>query len=83
MLLALLPHWRGFELQRAGDEPEPGALERFAKALTEALFGFLTIVKDMVTSEAGKYHPGQVLIAVGFLVFLVSAVIWLVAELAP
>jgi hypothetical protein len=82
LLLALVPNWRGFQLQRAEEEPKPGALERLVGAFVDAITGFLSIVRDMVTGAAGKYHPGQVLIAVGFLLFLLCGATWLIAQLA-
>lgn len=47
-----------------------------------AFTGFLTIVRDMVTGEAGKYHPGQIFIAVGFLLFVLCGLLWAVTQVA-
>jgi uncharacterized protein YjeT (DUF2065 family) len=84
LLLALLPHWGGFRLQRTPDEPEPGALEQLVTAFVEALTGFLKIVVEMVTSgpDRPSRHPGQVMIAVGMLLFLLCALVLLIAQLA-
>jgi hypothetical protein len=81
ILLALFPRWGGFRVQRA-DEAPPSPIEVIVKALAAAFSSFLTIVRDMVTGEAGKYHPGQVLIAVGFLLFLLCALLWVVTQVA-
>jgi protein-S-isoprenylcysteine O-methyltransferase Ste14 len=81
ILLALFPRWGGFRTQRADEEP-PSPLEAIVKALVAAFTGFVTIVRDMVTGEAGKYHPGQVFIAVGFLLFLACALLWVVTQIA-
>ena len=80
ILLALFPQWGGFNVQGAEDEQQ-GALEQIVKAVVGAFTSFLAIVKKMVTGQAGEYHPGQVFIAVGFLLFLLCALLWIVAQL--
>ena len=81
LLLAFFPKWGGFRAQRA-DQPPPSALDRIVKALVGAFTGFLKIVRDMVTGKAGTYHPGQVLMAVGFTLFFACALLWVVSEIA-
>lgn len=79
-LLALFPNWGGFKAQGV-EEEQASALEKLVAALTEAFTAFLGIVKDMVTGKAGKYHAGQVLIAVGFLLLLTCGVLYVILEL--
>jgi hypothetical protein len=78
-LLALFPAWGGFRPQ--GVEEQQSALEKLIAALVQAFTSFLEIVKDVVTAKAGKYHPGQVLIAIGFLLFLLAAILYIIALL--
>lgn len=79
LLLAFLPRWRGFTLQGTEGEEEGSAVRVLFEALAKALAGFLTVVLDIVKGEAGKYHPGQVLVSIGFLLFLICAIVWLAA----
>jgi hypothetical protein len=80
VLLALFPHWGGFKVQ--GAEEEPGSLDRIVRAVIDAFTSFVGIVVKMVSGKAGEYHPGQVFIAVGFLLFLLCGLVWLVAQIA-
>jgi hypothetical protein len=83
VVLAVLPNWRGVSARRGEEAPQaaPGAAERIVGALVEALSGFLKIVTSMLTGKAGRYHPGQVLVAIGFLLLLVCGLLWLVTQL--
>lgn len=82
IVLAVLPNWRGVPARRGAEAPKKAAPgEQIVGALVEAFSGFLKIVTSMLTGKAGRYHPGQVLVAIGFLLLLVCGLLWLVTQL--
>jgi hypothetical protein len=80
IVLALFPDWGGFTYQGA-EQAQPAPLDRLVKAIVDAFTAFLGIVVKMVSGKAGDYHPGQIFIAVGFLLFLVCSLLWVIAQI--
>jgi hypothetical protein len=81
ILLGLFPNFDGFGTKARSEAAHTDAGNSSVLEIIAKVVGvFLTVVKDIVTGKAGRFHIGQILIAVGFLVFLGCGLIWLGAK---